>query len=55
MRDHVAQLRAVDVPSGVTFLLGGAAASPTAARRLRAQYADANLRRTVRDLRRAAR
>ena len=55
LREHIANLKAVDVPSNVTFLLGGAGVNPTAARRLRAQYADANLRRTVRDLRRAAR
>jgi MerR family transcriptional regulator, light-induced transcriptional regulator len=55
MREHLANLKAVDVPPDVTLTLGGAAATPTAARRLRAHYGDGNLRRTVRELRRASR
>jgi MerR family transcriptional regulator, light-induced transcriptional regulator len=55
MREHLGALRSVDVPREVTLTLGGAAASPTAARRLKAHYSDGNLRRTVRELRRAAR
>jgi methanogenic corrinoid protein MtbC1 len=55
MREHLATLKSVDVPPEVTLTLGGAAASPTAARRLKAQYADDNLRRAVRELRRASR
>jgi MerR family transcriptional regulator, light-induced transcriptional regulator len=55
MREHLATLRSVDVPRDVTLTLGGAAASPTAARRLRAHFADGNLRRAVRELRRASR
>jgi methanogenic corrinoid protein MtbC1 len=55
MREHLATLRSVDVPRDVTLTLGGAAASPTAARRLKAQFADGNLRRAVRELRRASR
>jgi MerR family transcriptional regulator, light-induced transcriptional regulator len=55
MREHLASLKSVELPADVTLTLGGAAASPTAARRLKAQYADANLRRAVRELRRAAR
>jgi MerR family transcriptional regulator, light-induced transcriptional regulator len=55
MREHLSNMRSVDVPRDVTLTLGGAAASPTAARRLRAQYADGNLRRAVRELRRASR
>jgi methanogenic corrinoid protein MtbC1 len=55
MREHLANLKSVDVPRDVTLTLGGAAASPTAARRLRAHYGDGNLRRTVRELRRASR
>jgi methanogenic corrinoid protein MtbC1 len=55
MREHLTNLKAVDVPRDVTLTLGGAAATPTAARRLRAHYGDGNLRRTVRELRRASR
>ena len=55
MREHLASLKSLDLPPNVTLMLGGAAAGPTAARRLRAQYADGNLRRAVRELRRAAR
>jgi methanogenic corrinoid protein MtbC1 len=55
MREHLAALKSVDLPPEVTLTLGGAAASPTAARRLKAHYADGNLRRAVRELRRAAR
>jgi methanogenic corrinoid protein MtbC1 len=55
MREHLATLRSVDVPRDVTLTLGGAAASPTAARRLKAHFADGNLRRAVRELRRASR
>jgi methanogenic corrinoid protein MtbC1 len=55
MREHVAALKAAEVPRNVTLTLGGGAATPTAARRLRAHYSDGNLRRAVRDLRRAAR
>jgi methanogenic corrinoid protein MtbC1 len=55
MREHLASLKSLDLPPNVTLTLGGAAAGPTAARRLRAQYADGNLRRAVRELRRAAR
>jgi MerR family transcriptional regulator, light-induced transcriptional regulator len=55
MREHLASLKSVDVPPDVTLTLGGAAATPTAARRLKGQYADGNLRRAVRELRRAAR
>jgi methanogenic corrinoid protein MtbC1 len=55
MREHLAALRVVDVPRGLTLTLGGAGANPTAARRLRAHHADANLRRAVRELRRTAR
>jgi methanogenic corrinoid protein MtbC1 len=55
MREHLASLKSLELPPDVTLTLGGAAASPTAARRLRAHYADGNLRRAVRELRRAAR
>jgi methanogenic corrinoid protein MtbC1 len=55
MREHLASLKSLELPPNVTLTLGGAAAGPTAARRLRAQYADGNLRRAVRELRRAAR
>jgi MerR family transcriptional regulator, light-induced transcriptional regulator len=55
MREHLASLKSVELPPDVTLTLGGAAANPTAARRLKAQYADGNLRRAVRELRRAAR
>jgi MerR family transcriptional regulator, light-induced transcriptional regulator len=55
MREHLASLKSLDLPPNVTLTLGGAAAGPTAARRLKAQYADGNLRRAVRELRRAAR
>jgi methanogenic corrinoid protein MtbC1 len=48
MREHLASLKSLELPPNVT-------AGPTAARRLRAQYADGNLRRAVRELRRAAR
>lgn len=54
MRANLVKLRSVDVPAGVTLVLGGSAASQTAARRLRAQYVDLNLRRAVRELRRYA-
>jgi methanogenic corrinoid protein MtbC1 len=55
LREHLASLKSVDVHPDVTLTLGGAAATPTAARRLKGQYADGNLRRAVRELRRAAR
>jgi MerR family transcriptional regulator, light-induced transcriptional regulator len=54
MRVHLRKLRSVDVPSGVTLVLGGGAATHTAARRLRGHFVDANLRGTVRELRRYA-
>ncbi|HZB24309.1 MAG TPA: MerR family transcriptional regulator [Gaiellaceae bacterium] len=54
MRANLVKLRSVDVPDGVTLLLGGAAATQTAARRLRAHYLEPNLRRAVRELRRYA-
>jgi methanogenic corrinoid protein MtbC1 len=54
MRVHLRKLRSVDVPSGVTLVLGGSAATQTAARRLRGHFEDANLRGTVRELRRYA-
>jgi len=55
MREHLAPLKSLDLPPNVTLTLGGAAAGPTAARRLKAQYADGNLRHAVRELRRSAR
>lgn len=55
LTEHVRALRAIDVPNGVTVVLGGAAASPRSARRLRGVYLDGNLRRAVRELRRLAR
>ena len=55
MREHLVSLKSLDVPPDVTLTLGGAAASPTAARRLKGQYSDGNLRRAVRELRRSAR
>lgn len=54
MRANLRKLRSVDVPHGVTLVLGGSAATQTAARRLRAQYVEPNLRRAVRELRRHA-
>jgi methanogenic corrinoid protein MtbC1 len=54
MRVHLRKLRSVDVPSGVTLVLGGGAATQTAARRLRGYFVDGNLRGTVRELRRYA-
>jgi len=55
MREHLGELGRVDVAPDVTLVLGGAAASERASRRLGARQVDDNLRRAVRELRRVAR
>ena len=53
-RSRVATLRPVETSRQLTVVLGGQAATATAARRLRAQFAGGNLRQAVRDVRRFA-
>ena len=54
MREHAAQLTKTPVPSGTTLVLGGHASTERVARRLGALRANANLRQSVRELRKLA-
>jgi MerR family transcriptional regulator, light-induced transcriptional regulator len=55
MRDRVGDLSRLDVPTGVTLAIGGAAANDRVARRVGAFHVNDNLRRSVRELRRLTR
>lgn len=55
MREHLAQLSRLELPDGLTLVLGGSATSERAARRVGARHVNGNLRHSVRELRRLAR